>query len=86
MNGAYSFFYQECKKALKRLSKRFKYIMSHKTSKIEIVGIMDDETYFRYHQAKNHGILETSSKKNFQDCGWRDDLYLSKTIISHSSD
>lgn len=34
-------------------SKRFKYIMSHKTGKIEILGIVDDEIYFKHHQSKN---------------------------------
>jgi lysine 2,3-aminomutase len=34
-------------------SKRFKYIMSHRTGKIEILGIVDDEIYLKYHQAKD---------------------------------
>ncbi len=33
-------------------SKRFKYVMSHKTGKIEILGIINNEIYFKYHQAK----------------------------------
>ncbi len=34
-------------------SKRFRYIMSHKTGKIEILGILRAEMYFKYHQAKD---------------------------------
>jgi KamA family protein len=36
------------------LSKRFKFIMSHKTGKIEILGILEKRIYFKYHQAKNN--------------------------------
>jgi lysine 2,3-aminomutase len=41
------------------LSKRFRYIMSHRTGKIEIVGIVDNEIYFKNLQAKNehHRLL-----------------------------
>jgi len=34
-------------------SKRFKYVMSHKTGKIEILGTMEKEIYFKYHEAHN---------------------------------
>lgn len=44
---------EEAKKHLNGHSKRFRYIMSHKTGKIEIVGIVGDEILFKYHQAKN---------------------------------
>lgn len=36
------------------LCKRVKYIMSHKTGKVEIVGIKGNRIYFKYHQAKNY--------------------------------
>ena len=34
-------------------SKRFRYVMSHRTGKVEILGIVDDEMYFRYHEARD---------------------------------
>ena|GEM_PF-4789904 len=43
---------ENAKKKLNGHSKRFKYIMSHRNGKIEIMGIMDDYIYFKYHQAK----------------------------------
>ena len=51
-------------------SKRFRYIMSHRTGKIEILGIFNGEIYFKYHQAKDrqklgkmftHPVDETTS-------------------------
>jgi len=56
-------------------SKRFKYIMSHKTGKIEILGIIDDEIYFKYHQAKNRKNLGKMFKRKVDDeAGWLDDF------------
>ncbi|MCK5052426.1 MAG: KamA family radical SAM protein [Candidatus Cloacimonetes bacterium] len=51
---------EQAKAKLNGHSKRFKFIMSHKTGKIEIIGIMNDEIFFKYHQAKdpqNNGKL-----------------------------
>ncbi len=56
-------------------SKRFKYVMSHRTGKIEIVGIKDEEIYFKYHQAKdirNQGKF--FKKKLIESAGWLDEL------------
>ena len=44
---------EETKKMLNGHSKRFRYVMSHKTGKIEIAGMTDNYIYFKYHQAKN---------------------------------
>lgn len=56
-------------------SKRFRYIMSHKTGKIEILGVMDDEIYFKYHQAKNRKNLGRIFKRDIDEkAGWLDDL------------
>jgi lysine 2,3-aminomutase len=56
-------------------SKRFRYIMSHKTGKIEILGIVDDEIYFKYHQAKNRKNLGRIFKREVDEkAGWLDDL------------
>jgi hypothetical protein len=34
-------------------SKRFRFVMSHKRGKIEIVGRKRDEIFFKFHQARN---------------------------------
>ena len=56
-------------------SKRFKYIMSHKTGKIEILGIFDDDVYFKYHRAKNRKNLGRIFKREVDEkAGWLDDF------------
>jgi len=41
------------KKLLDGHGKRFKYVMSHVSGKIEIIGIMDERIILKYHQAKD---------------------------------
>ena len=49
--------------------------MSHKTGKLEILGIFDDEIYFKYHQAKNRKKLGQIFKRPVdENAGWLDDL------------
>lgn len=56
-------------------SKRFRYIMSHKSGKIEILGIFNDEIYFKYHQAKNRKKLGKIFKRPIsENAKWLDDL------------
>ena len=56
-------------------SKRFKYIMSHKTGKIEILGIMNGEIYFKYHEAKDRKKLGKMFKRRVDEkAGWLDDF------------
>jgi len=56
-------------------SKRFRYIMSHRTGKIEILGIFDNEMYFKYHQAKNRKKLGKIFKRPVNErAGWLDDF------------
>jgi lysine 2,3-aminomutase len=56
-------------------SKRFKYIMSHKTGKIEILGIMKGKIYFKYHEAKNRKNLGVIFKRRVdENAGWLDDF------------
>jgi len=56
-------------------SKRFRYIMSHRTGKIEILGIFDNEIYFKYHQAKNRKKLgKIFTRPVNENAGWLDDL------------
>jgi lysine 2,3-aminomutase len=67
-------------------SKRFKFIMSHKTGKIEIIGIVDDEIYFKYHQAKNRNNLGKIFKRkvDYSAC-WLDDFKSNPTRIQTES-
>ena len=63
-------------------SKRFRYIMSHRTGKIEILGIFDDEIYFKYHQAKNRKKLGKIFKRPVnENAGWLDDLKLTSVRV-----
>ena len=56
-------------------SKRFKYIMSHKTGKVEILGILNGEIYFKYHEAKNRENLGVMFKSRVDEkAGWLDDF------------
>lgn len=43
----------EVRRRLSGLAKRFRYVASHTTGKIEIVGISGGQIVFRYHQARN---------------------------------
>jgi lysine 2,3-aminomutase len=56
-------------------SKRFRYIMSHKTGKVEMVGIYEDKFIMKYHQARdpeNHNrMMMFRADKNAR---WLDDL------------
>ena len=49
--------------------------MSHRTGKIEILGIFDDEIYFKYHQAKNRNKIGKIFKRSLDEkAGWLDDF------------
>ena len=66
---------EEAKAKCNGLSKRFKYIMSHKTGKIEILGIIDGEIFFKYHEAKNRENLGAMFKRQVDEkAGWLDDF------------
>ncbi len=66
---------EEARKMLNGHSKRFKYIMSHRRGKIEIVGIMDHEMYFKFHQARNPKNLgKLFRRKLSRTAGWLDEL------------
>jgi lysine 2,3-aminomutase len=66
---------ENAKKMLNGHSKRFRYIMSHKTGKIEIVGVMGDYIYLKYHQAKSPKNTGKFFKRKInKTAGWLDDL------------
>lgn len=68
---------EKAKENCNGLSKRFKYIMSHKTGKIEILGILNGEIYFKYHQAKDRKNLGMMFKRPVNKyAGWLDDFDL----------
>lgn len=66
---------EKAKSCLDGHGKRFKFIMSHKTGKIEIIGILGDDIYLKYHQAKDPKNMGKFFKmKVTPDAGWLDDL------------
>ncbi|MDY6966268.1 MAG: KamA family radical SAM protein [Halobacteriota archaeon] len=66
---------EDAKKKLNGHSKRFKYVMSHRTGKIEIVGVMDDYIYFKYHQSeKTRNVGKFFKRRLNETAGWLDDL------------
>ena len=66
---------EEAKAKCNGHSKRFKYIMSHKTGKIEILGILNREIYFKYHEAKDRKNLGKMFKRRVDaKAGWLDDF------------
>ncbi len=66
---------EEAKRRLDGLAKRFRYVMSHRTGKVEIVGIHGNYIYFKYHQAVNpsHGGLFFRRRLR-PGAAWLDDL------------
>lgn len=67
---------EEAKEKLDGLSKRFRYVMSHQTGKIEIISLSGSRIYFKYHQAKNSKNLgKFFHKKINQKAGWLDELH-----------
>ena len=66
---------EETKKHCNGLSKRFRFIMSHRAGKIEILGIFDNKVYFKYHQAKNENkIGKIFTKQINKNTCWLEDL------------
>jgi KamA family protein len=64
---------EDTRSMLDGLSKRFRFVMSHETGKIEIIGRMDDHLYFKYHQAKDKLLSgKLFHKKLHKDDAWLD--------------
>ncbi len=56
-------------------SKRFKYVLSHRTGKIEIVGMMGGDIYLKYHQAARRDDFGRFFRKRLTPgAGWLDEL------------
>jgi lysine 2,3-aminomutase len=76
---------EEAKKHCNGLSKRFKFILSHRAGKIEILGILDNEIYFKYHQAKYRKKIGKIFKKPIDEkSSWLDDLNSSPINYSNA--
>ncbi len=66
---------ERAKSMLDGPSKRFRYVMSHRSGKIEIVGVMGDDIYLKYHQARDPDNLgKFFRRKLTADAGWLDEL------------
>ena len=66
---------ENAKSKLSGPGKRFKYVMSHRTGKIEVLTVMGGEVYLRYHQARDPRNVGTSFKCRLTPgAGWLDDL------------
>ncbi|HHO76255.1 MAG TPA: KamA family radical SAM protein [Deltaproteobacteria bacterium] len=66
---------EKAKTMLNGHGKRFKYIMSHKKGKIEIVGKKDDELFFKFHQARNpKNMGRFFSRRINPHAGWLTDF------------
>lgn len=66
---------KETKRKCNGYSKRFRYVMSHRTGKIEIISIAGDDIYFRYHEAKDSQNNSRFFKRRSNlTGGWLDDF------------
>jgi len=71
------FIVEGAKRDLDGHAKRFKYVMSHRTGKVEIVGVDPDKDiiYLKYHQAKDDkNVGKFFAKRLTLKAGWLDDL------------
>lgn len=65
------------------LAGRAKYIMSHKTGKVEVVGTTDDKIVFRYHRCPDQSIIgRILIMKRNPKALWFDDYPIPKDILS----
>ncbi|MHC1604418.1 MAG: KamA family radical SAM protein [Candidatus Methanofastidiosia archaeon] len=66
---------KEAQKKMNGPTKRFRYIMAHKSGKIEIVTKDEDYVYFKYHQAKNPSNIGKFFKRPIDPSAkWLDDF------------
>jgi len=77
--------FEEAKKHVSGLAKRARFVMSHESGKIEIVGVDDAHIYLRYHRAKdpaNEGRFMVYARND--EAYWLDDLArAAATGVSH---
>lgn len=57
------------------ISKSFRFVMSHKTGKIEILGCRDGLIHFKYHQTSDEALKNKMFTRRLDgNAGWLDDL------------
>jgi lysine 2,3-aminomutase len=65
----------EARGMLDGISKRFRYAMSHEKGKIEILGTLGDEMFFKHQQAKDPADASKFFKRKLDEtAGWLDEL------------
>ncbi len=76
MEEGYGIF-EEAKRTMSGLAKRARYVMSHTTGKVEILGLDEDSIYLKYHQARDpEDVGGFFSAPRAEDALWLDDLEL----------
>jgi KamA family protein len=66
---------KETKRKCSGYSKRFRYVMSHRTGKVEIIGVHGDEMYFKYHEARDPRNNSRFFKRRVNvKAGWLDEF------------
>lgn len=67
------------KKMMNGYAKRFKYMMSHETGKIEIIGTINKQIVFKYHQSRGNKITgRTFLQSVNKNTVWLDDVCAKK--------
>jgi hypothetical protein len=66
---------EQTKRMVDGISKRFRYVMSHKSGKVEILGVNGDKVHMKCHQARDPVKLGRSLvRKRDPGAGWLDEL------------
>jgi len=66
---------RETKRKCNGCSKRFHYVMSHRTGKVEIIGVNGNEIYFKYHEARDSRNNSRFFKRRVNEtAGWLDEF------------
>lgn len=66
---------KETKRRCSGYSKRFHYVMSHRTGKVEVLGIYSNEIYFKYHEARDSRNNSRFFKRGINEtAGWLDEF------------
>ncbi len=66
---------EQAKRQLNGLSKRFRFVMSHRTGKVEILGVIGQDMLFKYHEAQDPNDQgRVFTRRLRPEAGWLDDL------------
>ena len=76
---------EKAKSLVSGLAKRVRYVMSHSTGKLEIIGKADGKVYFKYHRAyKNEDSGKLMIFKSNPEACWLDNYDEARQIITIS--